>query len=144
MGVPLGEPEKQPLHLHAAARFQHFLNPLRAQSSNRLHQDVRLMKGLLGREKVKKLAKCSLRRGDIEFPSPMSPCGARPSRCVGIEELVCLVFDELSVSRYPLDPARQAAIGIEVDFRLARKAEIMRQALQLECAATADVHGFVK
>lgn len=102
------------------------------------------MERLPGREQVKKFAKCSLRRGDIELPSPMSPYDACSSRCVGTEELLGLMFDELTVSRYPLDPARQTAIGIEVDFRLARKAEVVRQALQLECAATADVHGFVE
>jgi len=71
--MPVGEKQKQPLHFHAAAGGEEFLNTLWAEVGEPLHQLVGLLEAFVLREPVEKLKHGELRRGKSQGPVPLAP-----------------------------------------------------------------------
>jgi len=71
--VPLGEPQEKPLHLDAAALDQQFLQALRTERPQTLHQHVRLMESFALRNLIEQFQDRPLRRGERQRPIPLAP-----------------------------------------------------------------------
>src|SRR5262249_45369236 len=128
--VPFRKPQKEPLHLDAAALDKQRLEPPRTQVSQSLHQYIGLMECFGSRNLLQDFEDRALRRGKNERPFPMPPglldellglrigetvlagtfgCGANPSigRSIGVcEQLFSVVKDEARVQMHLRCPTR--------------------------------------